>query len=146
MGDLSEADTVEFLTKSATYNCSKERALHVFNLAGGRFLYLLSNDVKRFCTEAINNATFDKAMLDSVARDVVSVEAALMKPSGFGCQQLRAIRLQPSGIAVKEEVKLALFKKHLIRYPVSQQQYYLSSTLVNSYVDRSCALGVFLSL
>lgn len=138
VGDLSEKDTVDFLTKSSACNCSEERALRVFRLAGGRFLYLLSDGVKQFCQKYIGEAAFETAMLDSVATDVGSVQGALMKPSGFGCQQLLAIRRLPQGVAVDEKVKLALFKEHLIRYPISKKLYYLSSTLVKTFVDRRC--------
>jgi len=129
---------VEFLTMSPTINCSKARALTVFELAGGRFLHLLSDAVEKFCTGNFDEVAFQTAMLDSVATDVGYIEAGLMKTSGFGCQQLSAIRWQPSGVAVEEDVILALFEFHLIRYPISKQQYFLASTLVERFVDVRC--------
>ena len=138
VGDLDEADTVEFLTMSPTINCSKARALTVSELAGGRFLHLLSDAVEKFCTGNFDEVAFQTAMLDSVATDVGGVEAVLKKTSGFGCQQLSAIRRQPSGVTVEEKSKLALFKFHLIRFPISKQQYFLASTLVERFVDFRC--------
>ena len=117
---------------------SNELFLTVFNVAGGRFLHLLSDTVKQFCTGNFDEAAFQTAMLDIVATDVGGVEAALMKTSGFGCQQLSAIRRQPSGVTVEEEVILALFEFHLIRFPISKQQYFLASTLVEHFVDVRC--------
>ena len=127
VGDLSEAETTTFLTRSG---CAKDQAVALYAFIGGHLPHLLSDTVFDYCRGTLSLAGVESTLFAKIGKHVENVDRILRSACDGLCGVMTKAWPEP-------EVLDVLLKEHLV-IALLEGGVYVDSQVVRAFVNARC--------
>jgi hypothetical protein len=151
VGDLSEGESIELLTRPAPpggANCSMERAEELVSVMRGHLPYLKSPLSRAFCAGAAATTTHEdveRALFEGISASVYAVDTSPHE-GGAACRTLCVVahaRIIPG--LPSPATLAALLSEHLIHASLLLKRHVLTTAAIRRFVDLNCGCETMFS-